>query len=259
MLSRGNRMSGKGDAWIAHVPTASAPRLRMLMFPYGGAGTAAFRAWTRLIPRDAQLGLVQLPGRESRFAERPAERIEDNADPIADALERLVADVPTVFFGHSMGALLAYEVARRLEARGARGPALLLASGHRAPHLPYPRPPVHGLSDDELLERLRELNGTPQAVLADRELLRLFLPTIRADLRACETYVHRPGPPLSCPITAYGGLSDRHVPRAALEAWAGHTRGAFTVRLFPGDHFFLHAPEPYFEQALAHDVHAVTR
>ncbi len=152
-------------------------------------------------------------------------------------------DRPFAFFGHSMGGLVAFEVARRLREQG-QSPVHLFVSASRAPQLVREDRPIHVLPDHEFMDELRRLNGTPEEVLEHGELMGLLLPMIRADFTALETYRHVPGPPLDCPITALGGADDPSVGRTELQAWQRQTRAAFTLHLFPGDHFYLNSAEP---------------
>jgi medium-chain acyl-[acyl-carrier-protein] hydrolase len=131
----------------------------------------------------------------------------------------------------------------------------LFVSGRRAPQLPDPDPPIHTLPEPEFLDQLRRYNGTPEAVLENAELMQLLLPTLRADFAVLETYVYAPEPPLECPITTFGGLSDREASRDELEAWRDQTSAAFSVEMFPGDHFFVHSAQPLLLQALSKTLH----
>ncbi len=151
-------------------------------------------------------------------------------------------DKPFAFFGHSMGALIGFELAREVRRQTGKLPAHLFASGCFAPHLPDPHP-MHHLPEKEFLEELRSLNGLPQEVLENDELMELVLPALRADFNATETYVHVPEPPLACPITAFGGSRDPLTTRELIEGWGVHTSSAFSVRMLPGDHFFLNSQQ----------------
>jgi surfactin synthase thioesterase subunit len=164
-----------------------------------------------------------------------AEVVGGIADAVVPELDR-----PWAIFGHSLGALLGFELVRELRRRGARLPALLVASARRAPHLPKRSGHAHALSDADLVQHLRELNGTPEEILANAELMELVLPIVRADLEADETYACGDEDPLEVPVLAFGGAEDRTFPLEDLVGWAAHTRGGFDLKLFPGDHFFLH-------------------
>jgi medium-chain acyl-[acyl-carrier-protein] hydrolase len=154
-----------------------------------------------------------------------------------------------------MGALMGFELARYLRKAGCATPLHLFVSGARAPHVPDPYPPIHRLPDLWFVEQLRRLQGTPEAVLQNSELMMLLLPALRADFMLCETYVHVWDDPLDCPITTYGGQHDGRVLYGDLLGWQYHTRRSFNVRMLPGDHFFIHGSRPWLLSALSHDLH----
>jgi surfactin synthase thioesterase subunit len=185
---------------------------------------------------------IQYPGRQDRRTEQPIRDMSVLADRVAGILRRQ-PDLPLTIFGHSMGAILGFEVARRLEADGYE-PAHLFASGRRAPSCPRDEN-VHLLDDDGILAELRKLDGTASAVLDDDELMRAALPSLRADYAANETYRCAPGATVSCPVTMLTGDRDPKTTMDEARAWAGHTTGPFDLRVFPGGHFFLtsHAAE----------------
>jgi medium-chain acyl-[acyl-carrier-protein] hydrolase len=163
---------------------------------------------------------------------------------IQAAVGALSFDKPFVFFGHSMGALLAFEVTRCLRREGLPGPLRLYISGARAPKLWEERETLSELSDDELRGTLREMEGIPEQVLENEELMQLLLPILRADFSICDRYSYVPGPPLSCPILALGGDTDTRATRTALLAWNEETTSHFRLHMFAGGHFFLHSEEP---------------
>ena len=182
---------------------------------------------------------MQLPGRESRLREPPFTRMSDAVEQAAEALERYL-DLPFAFFGHSMGAILCFELARLLRNRHRVGPIHLFVSARRAPQFPDPLPPLHHLPDARFIAEIdRRYNGLPREVLANSELMELLLPVLRADVQMIETYTYESGFPLDCPITAFGGLEDRELRTEDLEGWRAHTNSRFETKLFPGDHFFV--------------------
>ena len=226
-----------GVAWIARARPHPAARLRLFCFPPAGGGDALFRAWWQGLPADVEVCGIQLPGRDLRRREPPITRITPLVQALADALGPELAR-PYALFGHSTGARVAFELARERRRRDQPGPAVLVVSGRPAPHCPE-RDPMHALAAEPLIARLRRLGGTPEAVLREPELMAMFLPIVRADLEVNEVEAHRPEPPLGCPIVAFGGAHDERCRRDELAAWREHTRGAFTLELFPGGHFFV--------------------
>ena len=181
---------------------------------------------------------MQLPGRESRFREAPFTRMSDAVEQAAGVLERHL-DLPFALFGHSMGAILCFELARLLRSRYGVGPIHLFVSARRAPQFPDPRPPLHPLPDARFIAEIdRRYNGLPREVLANTELMELLLPMLRADVQMIETYAYEPDLPLDCPITAFGGLEDNDLRIEDLDGWRAHTNSHFEAKLFPGDHFF---------------------
>ena len=186
--------------------------------------------------------------------ERPINRLTPLAQSIAQSL-LLCMDKPFVFFGHSMGALLSFEVARQLRRQCSPQPSHLFVSGRRAPQIPDNDPPTNALPESEFVAELRRLNGTPREVLEHEELLQFMLPILRADFEVNESYEYAPESPLSCPITACGGLNDTDVRREDLDAWRAQTNASFVLRMFPGDHFFLNAYQPLFLRSLSYDLH----
>ena len=163
-------------------------------------------------------------------------------------------DRPFAFFGHSMGAMLGFELARRLRASHRKGPVQLFLSGQRAPQLRGESRVTYNLPEPLFINELRRLNGTPAEVLEHPELMSLLMPLLRADFELVQTYSYEPGPPLSCPIVAYGGLEDEDVPREDLAAWREQTAAPFSMRMFPGDHFFLHSSKPLLLRQLSEDL-----
>lgn len=195
---------------------------------------------------------MQLPGREGRLREPPFTRIEPLIAALADHLP--FADLPFAFFGHSMGALVAFELARELARRGEPSPRHLFVSGRRGPQVPSREEPLHDLPEPRFLVRLRELNGTPEEVLAHPELMEIILPLLRADFTLHETYDYRPDASLPIGVSALGGVADPEVNRDDLEAWRGETGGPFRLRMFPGDHFFVLSARRLVLEAVARDL-----
>jgi len=198
-----------------------------------------YRVWAHHFPPEVEVCAISLPGREMLLRERPVLDLEQLA---AEVVRQIAPELdrPFALFGHSMGSWLAFEVVRELRRTGQPLPFHLFVSGRRAPHLPSPDAPIHGLDDGQLvIEIQRRYGGIPQAVLSEPELLALLLPALRADLTALETYRFRDEAPLACPISCFGGDDDPHVPLADLEPWRLMTATAFELKQFPGAHFYL--------------------
>lgn len=239
--------------WVTYTRPPANARLVVFCFPNAGSGVNNLRTWSNALPPDVTLGLVQLPGRESRFSEPPYVRIGDLVNALLDNLRSELTGT-FAFFGHSMGAIIAYELARALSEQNRPTPKALLVSGRRAPQCPSRFPDMHGLPDTELVERMRELGGTPEDVLSSAELMEILLPVMRADVELTETYSYAPGALLDCPVTAYGGLQDQFVNDEELAAWREQTTGPFQSRRFPGGHFFIHDSRDEFLKGLASDL-----
>jgi surfactin synthase thioesterase subunit len=226
------------DRWVS--PSAAPPdaAYRVLCFPYAGGGASVFRAWRALMAQDVAVCPVQLPGREWRMKERPCTDMSSLVRWAADDLEPLL-DRRTVLFGHSLGALIAFELARETQRRGGDGPGLLMVSGCRAPQLPRGLPSARDLPAHEFWGYVSRLDGVPAAIAGNPELLEIALPILRADFTVFETYAYTPGDPLTCPIVALAGAEDSRVPLATVEPWRVHGSG-FTLHVLAGGHFFLH-------------------
>ena len=227
------------DSWIIRSRPNSIAGFRLYCFPYAGGGASAYTTWPNDLTTEVEVCSVQIPGRESRLSEAPFTRLSLLVMALAEALSPQLKK-PFAFFGHSMGALVCFELARELRRCKRPMPDHLFISGHRAPHLPDPSHPIHTLPEKELVQELDQLHGTPEVILQHTELMQLILPVLRSDLEMCETYVYTCQPPLECPISVYGGLQDPRVSREELVAWHTQTSGAFRIQMFPGDHFFIH-------------------
>ncbi|MFJ4972553.1 thioesterase II family protein [Streptomyces sp. NPDC088755] len=222
--------------WVRRYHPAPGADRRLVCFPHAGGSASYYFPVSRAIGPYADVLAIQYPGRHDRHGEACL----DSIGGLADALEgELPAwfDRPVTFFGHSMGALLAFEVARRLERRGIVLHGLCV-SGRRAPSRPRSER-VHLGGDEALLAHMARLSGTDSRVLGDPELMRLVMPAVRADYKAVETYAYTDGPPLSCPVLALTGDDDPQVTLEEAGAWAEHTGGGFALKVFPGGHFYL--------------------
>ena len=217
-----------------------AQKLTLICYPYAGGASALFLGWRRYLT-EISIEPVCLPGRGIHFDKRPARTMEELVNFLVGSAQ---FEPPYAFFGHSMGALVGFEVIRRLRSKGYPQPLYLFASACPAPQHFSIDPKIHNLRDDDFISRLRGLNGTPSEVLDHPELIDLLLPVLRADFEICETYEYIKGEPLRIPISVFGGEEDTEVPVDFLRAWCQQTTSDFNMQVYPGGHFFLHKEWP---------------
>ncbi|MYU24694.1 alpha/beta fold hydrolase [Streptomyces sp. SID8352] len=247
------------DRWVLRPAPRAAPLVRLLCLPYAGGGTAAFQGWGALLPDAVEPWLLRLPGREARFREEPRTDVPALVEEAAAVLGPALDGGPYAVFGHSLGGLLAFELARELRRSYGTEPVRLAVSARAAPDLPLRHTVVHRLPDDLFLKALDERFGAiPPAVRDDPQMRALYLPSLRADVALLETCAHVPGPPLSCPVTVYGGRDDPEFSREELEGWRRQTASGFRLRVFPGGHFFLAPCRAELVADLADDLLAAT-
>ncbi len=228
----------KADTRVLRFDKKTAPAVRLFAFPHAGAGAVAYHGWHNEMPAPVELVAVQYPGRGARSREPLCRRVETL---VADSVRavRAYGDVPFALFGHSLGALVAFEVCRALRRDGGPLPAALFISAVGAPTGLRSTTAAHRLPDAELLRYVERLGGMQPEILHNAQMMALLLPLIRADLEVLETWDYLPGPALPMPIVAFGGQDDPTVSASGLQAWAQATTASFRLRLLPGDHFFL--------------------
>ena len=226
------------NLWIKCPQPNSEANLRLFCLPYAGGGTSIFRLWHRELPSNVEVCAIDLPGRENRLREKPISNLEILTENLVEVfLQHL--DKPFALFGHSMGALIVYELARKLLQKNVN-PVYIFLSGRPAPHVPELYPPLHLLPNAEFIEKLTNVYcAIPDIVAKDQELMELLLPALRADITLIETYIHSKVEPLDCPICALGGLEDKEATHDYLVTWRDYTRSSFSVQMFPGGHFYL--------------------
>jgi medium-chain acyl-[acyl-carrier-protein] hydrolase len=230
------------DAWFTCPIANPAAQVRLVCLPYAGGGTIPFRLWPKLFGARFEVWIAQLPGREGRYRELPIENFDELLQRLYEALsDRL--EMPVALFGYSMGALLAFELARRLRQDGAPTLMHLFVAARRAPHLEKKEEEsLAEYPDDAFLREVqRRYDAMPAAVLHDPDLREHSLRILRADFRVLGSYRYRIEAPLTCPISAFGGSQDRTVDQTGLHSWREQTGGHFNLRMFPGGHFFLRA------------------
>lgn len=239
--------------WVSISPSLSNRLGRIFCLPFAGGGSTAYYRWPSSILAGIEVARVHLPGRETRLREPLFNRLASLIDVLVEELIVCI-DGPFALFGHSMGALLAFELARGLRRRHGLLPSHLFVSGYRAPQLPPSQLPFSHLPDAEFIDSVRRFGGLPDLVAQNEELLEIFLPILRADFAMTETYVYRQESPLECSVTAFGGLSDPKVSREKILAWNIHTSVRFNTHFFPGGHFFLHDSEPLVLDHINHQL-----
>jgi surfactin synthase thioesterase subunit len=221
-------------AWLRYGPSDAT--VRLICLPHAGAGAASFARWLWLFPPAIAPVRVQLPGREDAAAEPPLRRVRDAVGGLLPRLTHEI-DTPVALYGHSMGALIAFELARALREAGI--PAVhLFISGRRAPHRAASKPSIHRLPDDAFAAAVEAMGGAAGAGGRSPAFRRYILRLLKADLELSEEYTYRQEPPLHCPITAFYGTADPVVDLAEVEAWRDQTAGTFVIHAFPGDHLF---------------------
>ncbi|HET6978736.1 MAG TPA: thioesterase II family protein [Pyrinomonadaceae bacterium] len=243
-------MTQTANPWLYYFKPNPKASVRLFCFHYAGGNALIYRTWAQKLPPSVEVVAIQLPGRATRMHQPLVSKLTDLVEPISEALAPLV-NKPFAFFGHSMGALILFEVTRFLRRQGRTLPLHLFVSGRSAPQLNREHSPLYNLPKDELLAELQQLDGTPREVLEHPELMELMLPMLRADFSICDTYEYTEEAPLACPITAFGGLQDFDVSRRRVEAWREQTSATFTLRMFAGNHFFIHSNETLLLNLLA--------
>jgi surfactin synthase thioesterase subunit len=243
------------ERWLPRPKGRGDEPVRLFCLPYAGGGASIYRRWSDELPRGVEVCPVHLPGRESRLMEPAYTDVAPLVAALADAIAPWL-DRPYALFGHSMGALIGFELTRYLGRSGRPIPRQLFVSGARAPQCARRGDDIHELPDQAFIGAVRRMAGTPEQVLQDPELVQLMLPALRADFQLVETYSHQPGEPLTVPISAFGGVGDDMVNRVELASWAEQTSGPFAVRMLPGNHFFLSDPvaRPALLTALAREL-----
>jgi medium-chain acyl-[acyl-carrier-protein] hydrolase len=230
------------QAWVPYYKPRSSAQIRLFCFPYGGGRALNFRSWLDAFPPLIEVLPIELPGRGTRIGEAPYNKLA----PLIEALGRAIyplLDRPFAFFGHSLGALISFELGRMVRNQHNLIPKHLFLSGCRPPQIPSRYTPTYLLPEDAFVARVYHLDGTPTEVLESPELMALMMPILRSDFEAFETHEYQPQQPLPCPFTIFGGLEDTLVTAEQMNEWRIHTTDTFVRRMFPGGHFFIQAHE----------------
>jgi medium-chain acyl-[acyl-carrier-protein] hydrolase len=226
--------------WFLFSKTNSQAKVRLFCLHHAGVGAFLFGQWKKYLPPEIEIYAVQLPGRENRLGESPFTRIDQLVKTLTPIMIPYL-DKPFAFFGHSLGALLSFEITRELRRQNAPTPIHLFVSSRIAPQLSIKiNSLIHELPETAFLQEIcRRYDGIPEMVLQNTELMQIFLPALRADFAMLETYIYANEEPLNCPISAFGGREDREVSEQAIAAWQHQTSSYFKMQMFDGGHFFF--------------------
>ena len=226
----------QGSQFVTARPKPEAAS-RLFCFPHAGGGPVAYFDWSEYLGQDIECVCLQYAGRGQRLREEPRTCVEDLVREIGPSFAEM-ADKPFALYGHSFGGIVAFELARQIRRSGLPGPHHLFVGAARPPHLELPYPEIHQVADRQFIESVQSrYGGIPEAIYRDPEILEMFLPAMRADFTAYETYRFEPDDPLDVPITAFAGADDKAVTRECLEEWALHTVAGFDINVLPGGHF----------------------
>lgn len=251
-------MSDNASFWFSTYGLPQNGKARAFAFPCSGAGTMSYYQWAKYLDgSEMDFVGVQLPGRENRLREKPIADLPLLLESLVPAISPWLGK-PFVFFGHSMGALIAFELCRALCRKGLPLPQRLFVSAFRSPQMPNPNRELHKLPDLGIIDSLRKYGGTPVQVLANKELMAVFLPVLRADFSLHETYRYQEEAPLPCPITALAGAGDKVVRPEYMVNWRQQTTSGFELVQYEGGHFFLHGHMDAIMQRLRHPIMALS-
>lgn len=239
--------------WFPKLGNSSNASCRLFCFPYAGGSSFIYNSWSKTIADNIEIIAIQLPGRANRMTEKPF----TNVDPLIEILTEKIlplTSMPFAFFGHSMGAIISYELAVSLMKEANIEPVQLFVSGRSAPHLAAREKITYNLPDAEFVKEIAKLNGTPKEILQNAELLELLFPLLRADFELVETYKFRNHAPLKCPISAFGGSDDEEVSIDDLKAWRRQTVSDFKLNILEGDHFFINHFGNFFTKTISSEL-----
>lgn len=228
------------NRWFNIKKPAPDALIRLFCFPYAGGSAQIFQDWHQSLPPEVEVIGVQYPGRGSRFVDPLIGSCDDMVEALMPNILPGVSK-PFIFFGHSNGGLLSFELARALQQKGITRQLHHFISAKRAIHLPARKKPLHNLPDDEFMAELEDLGGTPREILAQKELMELFMPVLRSDFSLSETFTYRGTHKLNCDATLMYGHADEDVPEADVLQWQELMAGRVDKKAYDGDHFFINS------------------
>ena len=246
----------RSNPWFGSFKPNPGAKMRLFCFPYAGGGAAIYQGWPEHLPATIDVCPVHLPGRGLRVNEKAYTQVSDLVRDLTPAILPLL-DKPYAFFGHSMGGLLSFELARELRRQNAAAPAHIFVSARKAPQISQQEDLIYNLPESEFVATLLRLNGTPRDILENKELMCIMIPLLRADFELCERYLYVDEAPLETAITVFGGIQDFDVDLEHLQAWSQQTTGSFVRRLLPGNHFFLHSQATLLFWLLSQALHRI--
>jgi medium-chain acyl-[acyl-carrier-protein] hydrolase len=252
------KFKSAANRWLILPKPNPAAAMRLFCLPYAGGTPLTFSDWPSVLPESIEICPIQLPGRGMRASEPPFTRVGPLIESLTHAL-RPFLDKPFALFGHSMGGLICFEFARVLQRRFGIQPEGLFLAGRQAPPIQDRTTARYDLPEPQFIEELRRLNGTPPEILEQPELMRLLVPLLRADFELCQTYVYEPGPPVDCPMFLFSGSEDEEVSYEELESWRPHTTGSFSLRILPGDHFFIRTAQAQLLEMVSEELRQLLR
>ncbi len=226
-------------SWIRLSKNDGGP-INIFCFPYSGGGAQVFSPFAEMLPPNISVYALEMPGRGRRFKEIPHKSVFSLVKEAVEGMQLIPDNSKFIFLGHSLGGLIAFETARELDHRNMPLPMHLYVSGTRAPQIPMRELTVSDLSHDEFIEKLKELGGTPDEILENKEMLEIMTPILLNDFKLYEAYRFQAYAPLECPITAFGGSKDKFVKPDDIQMWSEHTSRLFTKHIFDEGHFFIH-------------------
>jgi len=246
-------MDKNTSAWFQNDDAHDHADFKMFCFPYAGGTAYMFKKWGEMLPSTVQVIPVELPGRGARLQEPAFISLPALIEELTGLIRPLL-NKQFFFYGHSMGATIAFELARALRRKYGCEPEALFVGGRRAPQVASGEPVTYHLPKSEFIEDLIKLDGTPKEVIENDELMEMMIPLLRADFQLIQTYEYTPDTPLRCPISVYGGLQDCHVPRDLLLPWKEQTKSRFSLHMLPGDHFFLRSSQAQLLRSIAREL-----
>ena len=251
-----HKMTSTSNSWFIFPNPTPTPSVRLFCFHYAGGNALFFYPWVKLLDPSVELVLIQLPGHGTQFTEP---LLTDMKSIICYLKEAILpyCDRPYFFFGHSLGALIAFELAHTLQKSNKLIPQCLFASGKRPPHIAND-PLTYNLPDEQFIEEIKKYNGLPSEILEDSEIMSLWLPILRADFKILETYSLENIFPLACDLIALGGTRDPMVTPSDIQAWKIYTAGKFQDYLLPGDHFFIKPQQQEVMKIISHAIQQFT-